>query len=97
MLLCSQEEKVGGDLAGGYAIAILATCFDNDHHLISKRPTLSKDGIRRRMQWISTSLPHFSPPSRNHLLRINDFLLSEDYKPDKSQDLVNGIATLSTQ
>jgi hypothetical protein len=97
ILLCSQEKGIGSDLAGGLAIAILSACFDEQRRLVKVTPELSKEDIKRRMQWVIAILPNFKPPSRGHLLRINEILLSGPYKDNEEDTLVHQMNALSSQ
>jgi hypothetical protein len=84
ILLCSAEEDgVGGDLNAGLAVCILATMFDSERRLRSDVGTsfnLTKEDVHRRLQWITSALPQCRPPSRRHMLRINDALLGAEYR-----------------
>lgn len=65
---------------GGLAVAILSACFDNDRQIVAAIPSLTKEDIKRRLQWIISLLPNFNAPSRGHLLRVNEVLLSGPYR-----------------
>jgi hypothetical protein len=102
VLLCSQENGVGNDLIGGFLVAILASCFDEHRSSIDYCPPLTKDDVRRRLQWIVSIIPNFSPPSRGHLLRVNEVLLSGPYRDDvalvdEDESLAQKMASLSSK
>ncbi|PWN31704.1 uncharacterized protein FA14DRAFT_110992, partial [Meira miltonrushii] len=88
ILICSSEhDGIGYDLNGSLAVCILSTCFDEDKmqlvesELRQNLPDayiphdLIKDDIHKRLQWITTFVPQAKPPSRKHMLRINEVLL----------------------
>lgn len=96
ILLCSAEEDgIGHDLNAGFAICILATLFDADQKMLLCDkvkddaplipPELTKEDVHRRLQWITTYVPQTKPPSRKHMLRINDALLSADYHTGQAE------------
>lgn len=84
VLICSSDGK---DLPGSFAIAVLSIFFDeNQALLVSKKSesvsnlsahkkNLTKASVQKRLEWIVTSNPS-SIPSRTHLKRINEWLLS---------------------
>jgi hypothetical protein len=99
-LLCSQEAGPGNDISGGLAVAILSACFDEHRQLVESIPDLTKEDIRRRLQWIISLLVDFKLPSRGHLLRVNEVLLSDPYKegpPNVDGNLSGQMGTLSTR
>lgn len=61
-------------------MATLAACFDEHRERVQTVPPLTKEDIKRRLQWIAALLPSFTPPSRSHLLRVNEVLLSGPYR-----------------
>ncbi|UZJ53427.1 hypothetical protein CBS101457_002747 [Exobasidium rhododendri] len=102
LLVCSQESGLGNDLNGGFVISILASCFDENRNFLQTSPDLTKDDVRRRLQWMTSLLPNLTPPSRGHLLRINEILLSGPYRDhdadtEGSQSLVGQMAALSSR
>lgn len=99
ILICSSEnDGIGYDLNGSLAISILATCFDEEKVQLSKSllcrnlphpyipVDLIKDDIHKRLQWITTLVPQAKPPSRKHMLRINEILLSQDIRADVAKE-----------
>ncbi|KAJ9478194.1 tRNA A64-2'-O-ribosylphosphate transferase [Pseudozyma hubeiensis] len=84
VLICCQDGK---DLSGSLAIAILASCFNDQRHLIPDDDLfaqhiaqISKDTTKRRLQWlVSANLR--AAPSRAFLLRVNELLISPRHKP----------------
>ncbi|CAD6439917.1 8e9907bd-18a3-46cf-b78b-239872a1a82e [Sclerotinia trifoliorum] len=69
----------GQDLSIGVALALLCLYF-NDNGALELRSeedlsTVNKDFIRRRLSWISTSMPDANP-SRATLQSVNSFLMS---------------------
>jgi hypothetical protein len=99
ILVCSQEPGLGNDLNGGFAVAILAACFDEHQEILASSSPLTKDDVRRRLQWITSLLPSLTPPSRSHLLRINEVLLSGPYREEYvgDQSLVQQMADLTSR
>jgi tRNA A64-2'-O-ribosylphosphate transferase len=98
ILICSSEsDGIGYDLNGSLAICILATCFDEEKTQLAEftlqqdlpKPhipaDLIKDDIQKRLQWITTFVPQAKPPSRKHILRINEILLSQDIRADMAE------------
>lgn len=85
ILLCSTDADKHADLAASFAIAILARFFDASRELIipEDKVEMGKDDVRKRMQWVVTDVP-WSNPSRSHLLRVNQVLLSPDHRPSTS-------------
>ncbi|APA07869.1 hypothetical protein sscle_03g026390 [Sclerotinia sclerotiorum 1980 UF-70] len=70
----------GQDLSIGVALALLCLYFNDDGVLEVRHggdfPTvINKDFIRRRLSWISTSMPDANP-SRATLQSVNSFLMS---------------------
>lgn len=69
----------GQDLSLGVALALLCLHFDDDGNLKvaneGDNPSINKDFIRRRLTWISTSMPDANP-SRATLQSVNSFLMS---------------------
>ncbi|PWN90042.1 initiator tRNA phosphoribosyl transferase [Acaromyces ingoldii] len=81
ILFCSTDADKHADLAASFAIAVLARCFDASRELIARgEREIGKDDVRRRMQWLVTDVP-WSNPSRSHLLRVNQVLLSPGHRP----------------
>lgn len=86
---------MGHNLNAGLAVCILATCYDADKRPFQNNtrpdaqahipPTLTKDDIQKRLQWITTLVPQAKPPSRKHMLRINEALLSQDIRTQVQQ------------
>lgn len=101
VLLCSQEAGLGNNLTGGLAVAILSACYDEARLRVDNVPHLSKEDIKRRLQWIISLLANFSVPSRSHLLRVNEVLLSGPYQDEEhhreEQALLPRMAALSTK
>jgi hypothetical protein len=99
ILLCSQEAGLGNDLVGGLAVAVLSACYNENRLRVNTIPHLNKDDIKRRLQWIISLLANFSVPSRGHLLRVNEVLLSGPYQDgahEYEQVLLPRMAALST-
>ena len=74
ILICCESGK---DLSIGTALAILCLFFDDDgliRNSHSVKPKIDKDFIRRRLGWISTSMPDANP-SRATLQSVNSFLM----------------------
>lgn len=95
ILICSSEnDGIGYDLNGSLAVCILSACFDEDKMQLDRSelrqnlpnahipPDLIKDDIHKRLQWITTFVPQAKPPSRKHMLRINEILLSQDIRAE---------------
>lgn len=57
----------------------------NQEALERHRAGLSKDDARRRLQWLLASVPQASP-SRAHLLRVNEVLLSPQYRAAAAEE-----------
>jgi len=66
----------GRDLSIGVALTLLCLFFDNDGKLLQsgKNLNVNKDFIRRRLSWLSTSMPDANP-SRATLQSVNSFLM----------------------
>ncbi|SNX83131.1 related to RIT1 - initiator tRNA phosphoribosyl-transferase [Melanopsichium pennsylvanicum] len=84
VLVCCQDGK---DLSGSLVVAILASCFTDKRELVYDkanlelhRQQLSKDTMRRRLQWLISANPR-AAPSRAFLLRVNELLLSQQHRP----------------
>ncbi|KAG9248222.1 tRNA a64-2'-o-ribosylphosphate transferas-like protein [Calycina marina] len=73
LVLCCESGK---DLSIGAALAILCLLFEDDGSLriTAVRPSIDKNFIRRRLGWISTSMPDANP-SRATLQSVNSFLM----------------------
>lgn len=68
----------GKDISVGVALTVLCQFADDNGNLlesIHESACMDKDFIRRRLNWIMTSLPN-SKPSRTTLQSVNDFLLT---------------------
>lgn len=85
IMVCCED---GRDLSGSLVVAILSSCFDESRSLIRDAEhkkhhcqSLSKDTTRRRLHWLVSSDPRASP-SRAFLLRVNEMLLSGQYRPE---------------
>ena len=67
----------GKDLSVGAALALLCFFFDEEGNLRKgdlQEPKIDKDIVRRRLAWISTSMPDANP-SRATLQSVNSFLM----------------------
>lgn len=67
----------GKDISVGVALAVLCLFFDEDGELLKTQGTrekINKPFIRRRLGWISTSMPDANP-NRATLQSINSFLM----------------------
>lgn len=67
----------GKDHSIGLGLVLLCLLFDEDGGMLeagSARPKIDKIFIRRRLAWISTSIPNTNP-SRATLRSVNDFLM----------------------
>jgi tRNA A64-2'-O-ribosylphosphate transferase len=67
----------GKDLSIGVALALLCLLFDDNGNLLTlgcPNPAIDKIFIRRRLGWISTSMPDANP-SRATLQSVNSFLM----------------------
>jgi len=67
----------------GVGLTIVCLFFDDNGSILlpgSKRKPATKEFIRRRLAWFSTSLPDANP-SRDVLQSVNSFLM--DYRPSK--------------
>lgn len=78
VFLCCTD---GCHASGALAVAVLAASFDEHRALIPTddarsvhRAQLTKDAVRRRLQWVLTASPHLAP-SRAYLQRVNACLL----------------------
>jgi len=74
ILICCESGK---DLSIGTALAIICLFFDDDGQVRSSqsaKPNIDKNFIRRRLGWISTSMPDANP-SRATLQSVNSFLM----------------------
>ena len=74
ILICCESGK---DLSIGTALAILCLFFDDEGCVRSSqstKPEIDKNFIRRRLGWISTSMPDANP-SRATLQSVNSFLM----------------------
>ncbi|GAC96235.1 tRNA a64-2'-O-ribosylphosphate transferase [Pseudozyma hubeiensis SY62] len=90
VLICCQDGK---DLSGSLAIAILASCFNDQRQLIlddnlfaQHTAQISKDTTKRRLQWLVSANPR-AAPSRAFLLRINELLISPRHRPPTSSSI----------
>ncbi|KAI0028827.1 tRNA A64-2'-O-ribosylphosphate transferase [Vararia minispora EC-137] len=73
----------GKDTSIGAALALLQAWFDDEGAL---RPNgATKQSIRTRLQWIIASRP-VANPSRATLQRVNDFILSRHFTPNRHVD-----------
>ena len=67
----------GKDFSIGVALALLCLLFNDEGNLLkagSARPAIEKTFIKRRLGWISTSMPDANP-SRATLQSVNSFLM----------------------
>lgn len=98
ILICSSEnDGIGYDLNGSLAVCILSTCFDEGKRQLDGSvlkqdlpnayipADLIKDDVQKRLQWITTFVPQAKPPSRKHMLRINEVLLSQHIRAEAAE------------
>lgn len=69
--------ETGKDVSIGVGLAIVCLFFDDDGRLLrhhSKRRVMTKDFVKSRLAWFSTSMPDANP-SRGTLQSVNSFLM----------------------
>jgi tRNA A64-2'-O-ribosylphosphate transferase len=83
------------DLSFAIAAALLSTLYDSSQEFVPADDieehcdSLSKEDIRKRLQWVVQAIPNANP-SRAHLLRINEVLISNRVKETlRMQDLAD--------
>ncbi|CAO1629569.1 unnamed protein product [Sympodiomycopsis kandeliae] len=70
-------DSTGKDLNIGFAVTLLSVFYTSHREFTTNGAITTKEEIRKRLQWIVKDLPDANP-SRKHMLRINEVLLSSD-------------------
>lgn len=92
------------DLSLSVLVAILSLCYTSQtqaplqtlEDMEHQKRHLTKDEVRRRLQWLVGYMPQANP-SRSHLLRVNEVLMGRGSKGNDPDDLTAGMASLSSK